>query len=92
MKLLVMSYHFKESWNPMMSIYVLMEATCCYGLLRTSNLANEGNLKFSKMGASYISSERGWGSSSPSRMWRIFITLSIGHGGRYPIEFSFGGI
>lgn len=35
----------------MMAICVLMEATCLYGLIRQSNLAKEGGLKPSEIGA-----------------------------------------
>lgn len=67
-----MSLHFKKSGAPMMVIFVFMKVTCSYGLLYPANLANEGGLKFSGTGTSYISFERGWGSSiSSSSVWYI---------------------
>lgn len=56
-----MSLNFKDSGSPMTIIWILMEATCSYESVCPSDLANEEDLKFSKIDASYISSKIGYG-------------------------------
>lgn len=87
LKVLERSFHFKYYKDHMITIYMLMKATCSYGLLLQSNFASEGNLTFFDTWAPQISSEKGiWYRISVSsicfdswwRCWRFKTLYSKG--------------
>lgn len=68
---------FNESCTSIMVIWVLIEATCLYGLMRLSNLANNDDLKLFGKGVSHISYDT---SKSPTMFvfyWNCWIWMTL---------------